>query len=796
MKNDRESDLEISALRERLSRLSQASVQINESLDLDTVLQRVLDSARSLTDARYALITTIGRSGQVEDFRVSGLTPDDASRLWEMTEGLKFFEYLSSLPGPLRVRDFAEHTSSLGLPEFVPPAPVSSFLVAPIRHRAESVGNIYVAKSEPGLEFSAEDEETLVMFASQAALVIANARRHRDEQRARADLEALIDTSPVGVVVFDARRGALQSFNRETARILEGIRTPGCPVEQLLEVLCIRRADGREVSLQELTMLQALSAAETIRSEEVVFLVPDGRRVSVLMNATPIRSEEGELESVIVTMQDMTALEELERMRAEFLGMVSHELRAPLSSIKGSAATLIGSGASLDPAEMDLFFRIIDQQADHMSGLITELLDMTRIEIGTLSVSPAPTEPNVLVDQARNTFLSGGGRNNIRIDIDPDLPQVMADRRRISQVLANLLSNAARNSRESSTISVSAAQERVNVSFTVADEGRGLSADLLSRVFRKFSQIDGNDEVERDIEGSGLGLSICRGIVEAHGGRIWAESEGPGLGARFIFTLPTVAETRDEDSSRPRRTADRYRRTVRNRIRVLTVDDDPQMLRYVRDALSDAGHTPIVTGDPEQIVPLMDEEKPHLVLLDLMLPGVDGIELMKTLPQLAEVPVIFLSAYGRDQTIARALEAGAVDYIVKPFSPTELLARINTALKREAVPESVAPSEPYRLGELTIDYAERRVFLAGQPVPMTKIQYNLLFELSANAGRLLSNEHLLQRAWGPGHPGHSGPIRTAVKNIRHKLRDDADSPTYIFNRPRVGYLMPRGETRQ
>ena len=234
----------------------------------------------------------------------------------------------------------------------------------------------------------------------------------------------------------------------------------------------------------------------------------------------------------------------------------------------------------------------------------------------------------------------------------------------------------------------------------------------------------------------------------------------------------------------------------RNRIRVLAVDDDPQTLRYVRDALSGAGLTPIVTGDPEEVGSLMDEEKSHLVLLDLMLPGVDGTERMKTLPQLADVPVIFLSAYGRDQIIARALEAGAIDYFVKPFSPTELVARINTALKREAVPESVAPSEPYRLGELTIDYAERRVFLAGQPVPMTKIQYNLLFELSANAGRLLSNEHLLQRVWGPGHPGHSGPIRTAVKNIRHKLRDDADSPIYIFNRPRVGYLMPRGETRQ
>ncbi len=650
------------------------------------------------------------------------------------------------------------------------------------------MGNIHVAKREPGLEFSSEDEETLVMFASQAVLVIANARRHRDEQRARADLEALIDTSPVGVAVFDATSADVVSFNLEAERILEALRTPDHPVEQLLEVLTLRRTDGREVSLQELTLAQALSAGETVRAEEVVFQVPDGRSVTVMMNATPIRSEEGELESVVVTLQDMTALEELERLRVEFLGMVSHELRAPLSSIKGSAATLIGSGASLDQAEMDLFFRIIEQQADHMSELITDLLDMARIETGALSVAPAPSEPSVLVDQARNTFLSGGGRNNIQIDLEPDLPQVMADRRRIVQVLGNLLSNAARHSPESSVIRVTAALERVHVAFSVADNGRGLSADLLSTLFRKFSRTDG-DDLERDLVGSGLGLSICKGIVEAHGGRIWAESDGPGLRARFTFTLPAVVEVQAVDPSQSSRSSAGSRRSGRNRTRVLAVDNDPQTLRYVRDALSDAGHSPIVTGDPEQVGRLVEEEKPHLVL-----PGVDGIELMKTVPELSDVPVIFLSAYGRDQIIAPALEAGAVDYIVKPFSPTELVARINTALKRGAAPESVAPSEPYRSGDLTTDYAERTVSLAGRPVPLTDIEYRLLFELSVHAGRVLGNEHLLQRVWGLGHAGHSGPIRTAIKNIRRKLGDDADSPTYIFNKPRIGYRMPKSES--
>ena len=661
------------------------------------------------------------------------------------------------------------------------------------------MGNIYLAQSDPGREFSQEDEETLVMFASQAALVIANARRHRDERRARGNLETLIDTSPVGVVVFDARTAAPVSINRETRRILEELTTAEQDVEQLLEVLTFRRANGREISLAEFPLARALGAGEAVRAEEIVISVPDGRSVATLVNATPIRSDDGEVESFVVTLQDLTPLEELERQRAEFLGVVSHELRTPLASIKGSATTLKESANSLDPAEMDLFFRIIEQQADQMSDLITDLLDMARIESGTLSVSPEPSDAAALVDRARNSFLSGGGRDNIRIDIEPDLPPVMADRRRIAQVIGNLLSNAARHSPESSAIRLAAAQDGVQVAFTVGDDGTGLSDDLLPQLFRKFSRIDGYDRENREnreggIAGSGLGLAICKGMVEAHGGRIWAESEGPGLGSRFTFRLPVATEALHPAPAGESRTSEGSRPGAPGRTRVLVVDDDPQTLRFVRDALSNAGYAATVTGDPEQVARLVEEERPHLVLLDLMLPGTDGIELMESVPGLAHVPVIFLSAYGRDQVIARALEAGAEDYVVKPFSPTELVARVQTALRRRAASELSEPSEPYRRGELTIDYAERRVSLAGGAVPLTNIEYRLLFELSVNAGRVLTHDQLLQRVWGLEHPGRPGAVRTFIKNLRRKLGDDADNPAYIFTETRVGYRMPRGET--
>ena len=704
-----------------------------------------------------------------------------------LTEGPRLFEYFSSVQGPLRLRNAADHMRALGFPEGHPP--VRSLMGTPMRHQGERVGNLYVAEKEGGGEFTPEDEETLVMFASQAALVIANARRHRDERRARADLETLINTSPVGVVVFDARTGVPVSLNRETRRILGDLRTPGGSVEQLLEVLSFRRADGREIALDQFPLAQALSTGETVRAEEIVIQVPDGRSVTTLVNATPIRSEEGEVESVVVTLQDMTPLEELERLRAEFLGMVSHELRTPLTSVKGSVTTLLDPSAALNPAETLQFHRIIDAQTDRMRKLISDLLDAASIETGTLSVVPAPVELAALVDEARNAFLSGGGRHTLHIDLAPDLPWVLADRLRIVQVLGNLLANAARHSPEDSAIRVSAAREGVHVAVSVADDGRGVAADLLPHLFRKFSRIDGDDR-ESGIAGSGLGLAICKGIVEAHGGRIRAESGGPGLGARFTLTLPVAGEAGSGPATGPARLSDRSRRSDTEQVRVLAVDDDPQALRYVRDALSKAGYTPVVTTDPGEVPRLLAEEKPHLALLDLMLPGSDGIELMRDILGTADVPVIFLSAYGQEQLIARAFDMGAADYVVKPFSPTELAARIRAALRKRETPE---PSAPYVLGDLAIDYAQRRATLAGSPVRLTAIEYRTLAELAANAGRLLTYEHLLRRVWGVDADADVRPMRTVISSLRRKLGDDADNPTYIFTELRAGYRLARGD---
>ena len=641
-----------------VSRLSAATLRINESLDFDTVLQEVVESARVLTASRYGIITTLSPS---EDYVTSGMTCDERLALEKLhPDPLQIYEYLSELEKPLRVDDYQSHIASLGFSDYAP-FPVSAFLVAPIRHLGETLGTIYLARREPGRGYNREDEETLVMFASQAALVIANARRYRDERQARADLETLVDTSPVGVVVFDVENSRVTSLNREAKRIVGDLLAPDGSWEKLLSTLTFRRADGREVSLEENTIYEALATGETVRAEEITVELPDGRSATALINATPIRSETGEITSFVVTLQDLAPLEEIERLRAEFLGMVSHELRTPLTSIRGSATTLLDEETNLDPAEMRQFFRIIVEQADNMRRLISDLLDLARIDTGTLAVSPDPTDVVVLVDDAKKSFMSAGGRNRLDIDISPDLPQVMVDRRRIIQVLGNLLSNAARYSSESSPIGLTAVQEGVYIAVSVTDQGQGLPAEQLPHLFRKYTRIE-SESRRPDLAGTGLGLSISKGIIEAHGGRITAESDGPGLGTRFTFTIPVVEETATP-TLRP------YRRDLpegKERTRVLAVDDDPRALRYIRHALTKAGYEPVVTADPQEVPRLMKEVKPHLVILDLMLPGTDGITVMQDILKDAYLPVIFLSAYGQEENVTRALDMGALDYIVKP----------------------------------------------------------------------------------------------------------------------------------
>lgn len=784
---------EAQELRERLAKFREAALRVNESLDLDAVLQGVLDSARDLTGGRYALIWLVDEFDELMACLTSGMTAEESRGfLEEMPNRWELHEFLTGIEAPILLDDFQGHLAENGLPEFQPPFEVSdqmAYLAAPIRHAGERTGAIFVTEKPGG--FSAEDEETLAVFCSQAALVISNARRFEGEKRARADLEGLVNTAPICVVVFDAHTGEVTSLNRVARMLMSELDLSFASAQDLFGSAVFRRADGSEIPGDGPSLEEMLSSGESLSDEEMTLELADGRTVSLMVNATPIASASGKVASVVVAVQDMTAAEHEEQIRTEILGMVGHELRSPLAAIKGSATTLLQGESSLDPAEMSQFFRIIDEQADHMRVLLGDLIDLVRIETGALTVEPAPCALSRIAEEALNTFAGMGGRESIVVEFPPDLPAVMADRNRMVQVVTNLLTNASRHSFEGSVIRVEATAEGHHVAVSVVDSGRGVPAERLPHLFAKFSRPDGPDQ-GRDL---GLGLAICKGIVEAHGGRIWATSDGPGLGSRFTFTVP-AADTPDQALARSGAPGGP---AGGDAIRVLAVDDDPRALKRIRDALVDEGYEPTVTGDPHQVPALIAETGPSAVLMDLMLPGTDGIELMQDVSEVCDAPVIFLSVYGQKEVVAQALEMGAADYIIKPFSPTELAARIKAALRARRhrsvpTPKDTPELDRFELQELTIDWAAHLVHLSGRPVDLAPVEYRLLAALAANAGTLLTHEQLIVAIWGPDSTKDPSRLRTVVKNIRQKLGDDANNPRYIFTAARVGYRMPKPDT--
>ena len=364
---------------------------------------------------------------------------------------------------------------------------------------------------------------------------------------------------------------------------------------------------------------------------------------------------------------------------------------------------------------MAQFFRIIDEQADRMDSLIGDLLDAGRIDTGTLSVAPEPSDVAVLVDQARGTFISGGGRAH-----RPHRPAAGPVRPAVPQV----------------------------------HHRRGPGGRQRAG--------------PRHLQGPG------RGPGRAHPGR---ERRRRPRRALHLHDPGGRGGQRQSRPSQPGHAPDA--------VPILVVDDDPETLRHLRDTLAEAGYAPLVTGDPGAVARIIRAEKPQLVLLDLMLPGTDGIELMQTVPELSDLPVIFISGYGRDETIARALEAGAEDYVVKPVSPTELTARIRAALRRRSNPV------PFVLGELAIDYDRRRVSVTGRPVTLTPTEYELLRVLAQGAGRVLTHEALLRQVWARRGKANPKIVRAYVKRLRHRLGDDAARPAWIVNERGVGYRMAR-----
>ena len=225
---------------------------------------------------------------------------------------------------------------------------------------------------------------------------------------------------------------------------------------------------------------------------------------------------------------------------------------------------------------------------------------------------------------------------------------------------------------------------------------------------------------------------------------------------------------------------------------VLLVDDEAPLQKYVTTNLRTRGYEVRVASDGSEALKLLAETVPDLIVLDINLPGPDGFQVLQAIRREMDVPVLMLSARGRESDKVRALNLGADDYLTKPFGIEEFLARVRAALRR-AAPHSAPPVKPYRAEGLEVDFAARRVRLAGQDVRLTPREYELLAYLARNAGRVLTHRQILEGVWGPEYGEEAEYVWAYVKRLRRKIEADPPRPRYLMTEAGVGYRLREAE---
>jgi PAS domain S-box-containing protein len=489
----------------------------------------------------------------------------------------------------------------------------------------------------------------------------------------KAHLQAVIDQMPIGVTIAD-RTGTLVAFNRS---VEEHFGHPAVFSQSLGDYVSwnILRRDGRPADPEQLPMARALNHGETVTGEEYVVVRGDGTRVTMSFGGAPLRASDGSVSGAVGVSWDVTqqkkveqALLEADQRKNEFLGVLSHELRNPLASIAGSIYVLErvpGDGAQARSAR-----GVIQRQTAHLGRIVDDLLDVTRISRGKIELDCKQIDLREVVLQAcedhRSMFEEG------EVELRQELPAspkwIRADRTRISQVLGNLLQNAAKFTPAHGTVTVAVADRDGRAEMSVRDTGIGMRPAVLEHLFEPFAQ--GEQGLARAQGGLGLGLALSKGLTELHGGSLRAQSDGPGRGSEFRLLLPLAPSPTPPIHAAAPTAGERAGGRL-----VLLIEDNLDACASLALALELSGHQVRTAHDGRTGIAAAHELKPDLVLCDLGLPDIDGFEVGRRLREdetLRSTRLVALSGYARPEDKARAREAGFDAHMAKPAEPDVL----------------------------------------------------------------------------------------------------------------------------
>ena len=431
--------------------------------------------------------------------------------------------------------------------------------------------------------------------------------------------------------------------------------------------------------------------------------------VEVFMRAIRLKGKD----QILVVIKDVTekkrvtdelhralALAEQLRLRAEaasetkskFLANMSHELRTPLNAILGFSELLEGQFYGAINEKQSAYTQAIHESGSHLLQLISDILDIAKVEAGKMEINPSSTDLSQLLENAFIMIKEMAYRGGIQLELDvaPEFctRHILADDVRLKQIVMNLLSNAVKFTPSGGVIRLEARSSDHELKVSVSDTGIGIKTEDQGRIFEEFEQVDSS--FSRQHDGTGLGLSLTRKLVELHGGRIWVESEGENKGSVFTFEIPyvTVGPKEHEEFSQfvvsePLAGTEAHAPDD-NRPSILVVEDNSANMKLTSNLLQLGGYKALTAYTSEEAIAILKTQTPALILMDISLPGMDGLratQAIKSNPSTSNIPVVALTAHAMKDDEARAMEAGCDAYLVKPIDTRKFYRTIRNILK-------------------------------------------------------------------------------------------------------------------
>lgn len=517
----------------RLIAAYEAALAVASEVTPEAVLQRIVDVARLVASAKYGALGVADENGRMIQFITSGMSRDERDAIGPMPQGHGMLGELIRARKPILVDDLSADSRSSGFPAHHPP--MKTFLGVPLLLGNRAMGNLYLTDRTDGQPFTERDLAAVQILASHAAASIDRSFLYGKLREQRDRLRTILDSLPAGVVIVANPDAAIQFSNAAFVDLALGPSHPPGVLPTYQRDFSLHRADGLDLQVDELPSVRALRG-ESVHNMQLLLKRSNGTSLPVSVQAAPLLDQQTGVMDAVLVIQDVTQLRQAEQLKDDFLSLISHEFRTPLTAIHGGAHLLADAEGSLDPKTRRELLGDVVTESDRLDRMLKNLLTLASAMAGRLTVE---TEPVLLAPLARHVaaeVAARSPRHELMVAMPSDVPAVEGDPSLLSQVLRNLYENAVKYSPAGGTITTSAYAADGRVRLEVADEGLGIAKEHLAHVFERFNRAGADPTVR----GMGLGLYLSQFLITAQGGEIGVDSPGPGKGTIFSVTLPVA----------------------------------------------------------------------------------------------------------------------------------------------------------------------------------------------------------------------------------------------------------------